>query len=77
MACDKAVLNSNIIIILYMNIMFIIGCAYSRTFEYAVILPQRVRVGLRIHIKSLEKNSAAPDMQDKIGKVGNTPFYLG
>ena len=37
-------------------------------FEYAVILPQRGRVDL---------SSAAPDMKDKIEKVGNTPFYLG
>ena len=48
--------------------MFNIGCTYSRAFEYAVILPQRGRVDL---------SSTAPDMKDKIGKEGNTPFYWG
>lgn len=68
MTCDKAVLDINLIIILYLIIMFNIGCTYSRAFEYAVILPQRGRVDL---------SSAAPDMKDKIGKEGNTPFYWG
>ena len=48
--------------------MFNIGCTYSRAFKYAVMLPQWGRVDL---------SSAALDMQDKIGKVGNTPFYFG
>ena len=68
MTCDKAVLDSNLVIILYLKIMFNIGCTYSRAFKYAVILPQWGRVDL---------SSAAQDMQDKIGKVGNTPFYSG
>ena len=44
--------------------MFNIGCTYSRAFKYAVRLPQWGRV---------DPSSAALDMQDKIGKVGNTP----
>ena len=68
MTCDKAVLDSNLIIILYLKIMFNIGCTYSRAFKYAVMPPQGGRVDL---------SSAALDMQDKIGKVGNTPFYFG
>ena len=47
---------------------FPIGCAYSRAFEYAVILPQRGRVDL---------SNAASDIKNKIGKEGNTPFYWG
>ena len=67
LTCDKAVLDSNLIIILYLKIMFNIGCTYSRAFKYAVMLPQWAVVLSR----------AALDMQDKIGKVGNTPFYFG
>ena len=59
LTCNKAVLDSNLIIILYLKIMFNFGCTYSRAFEYAVILPQTGRVNL---------SSAALDMQDKIGK---------
>ena len=55
LTCDKAVLNSNLIIILFMNIIFNICCTYSRAFVYAVILPQRVRVGLGVHIKAWKK----------------------
>ena len=51
-----------------MNIMFNIGCTFSRAFEYAVILLQRGRADL---------NNAAPDIKDKLGKEGNTPFYWG
>ena len=68
MTCDKAVLDSNLIIILYLKIMFNIGCTYSRAFKYAVIVPQWGRVDL---------SRSELDMQDMIGKVGNTPFYFG
>ena len=41
--CDKAVLDINLIIILYLIIMFNIGCTYSRTFVYALTLKRRGR----------------------------------